>query len=76
MTQSGQNKKSPLQEEKKLDSKPVVLEEPPKGKSKSPYEILIGELKEKKPEVYEQYKKALQAKKPAWVYPDLTVRIG
>tara|TARA_E500000305_G_scaffold8047_1_gene5766 strand:+ start:2600 stop:2779 length:180 start_codon:yes stop_codon:yes gene_type:complete len=59
-----------------VESKPAVLEEPPKGKSKSPYEILIEELKAKKPEVYAQYKRALQAKKPAWVYPDLTVRIG
>ena len=75
MTQSGQSKK-PLQQETKLESKPAVLEEPPKGKSKSPYDLLIDELKSKKPEVYEQYRKALQAKKPAWVYPDLTVRIG
>jgi|TARA_R100001082_G_scaffold73883_1_gene42578 hypothetical protein len=59
-----------------VESKPAVLEEPPKGKSKSPYDLLIEDLKEKKPEVYEQYMKALQAKKPAWVYPDLTVRIG
>ena len=75
MTQSGQSKK-PLQQEPKLESKPAVLEEPPKGKSKSPYDLLIEDLKAKKPEVYEQYRKALQAKKPAWVYPDLTVRIG
>ena len=75
MTQSGQNKKQPLQQEK-VTSKPAVLEEPPKGKSKSPYDLLIEDLKAKKPEVYEQYRKALQAKKPAWVYPDLTVRIG
>ena len=75
MTQSGQSKK-PLQQETKLESKPAVLEEPPKGKSKSPYDLLLEDLKAKKPEVYEQYRKALQAKKPAWVYPDLTVRIG
>ena len=38
--------------------------------------LLLEELKEKKPTTYEQYKKAIEQKKPAWVYPDLTVRIG
>ena len=76
MTHSGQPKKSQALQQEKVESKPAVIEEPPKGKSKSPYDLLIEDLKAKKPEVYEQYRKALQAKKPAWVYPDLTVRIG
>tara|TARA_R100000781_G_scaffold114405_1_gene85115 strand:- start:791 stop:1012 length:222 start_codon:yes stop_codon:yes gene_type:complete len=73
MTQSGQIKKSTQPkavEEVKADK---VLATPPK---KSQYDLLVEELKVKKPEVYEQYRKALKAKKPAWVYPDLTVRIG
>jgi len=39
-------------------------------------DLLIEELKEKKPEVYEQYVNAAKAKRPVWIYPDLTVRIG
>ena len=39
-------------------------------------QALQQEKVESKPAVYEQYKKAIEAKKPAWVYPDLTVRIG
>ena len=30
----------------------------------------------KKPEIYKQYIKAIKDKKRAWIYPDLTVRIG
>ncbi len=39
-------------------------------------DLLIEELKAKKPEVYEQYVAAAKAKRPVWIYPDLTVRIG
>jgi len=37
---------------------------------------LIEELKAKKPEVYQQYVAAAKNKRPVWIYPDLTVRIG
>ena len=67
MTQSELNKK-PTPKPK------VVVTEPEAPKTK--LDLLIEELKVKKPETYEQYKKAVAAQKPAWIYPDLTVRIG
>lgn len=71
MTQSGQVKKSPLVEE------PLeVSEAPKKAAPKSKMDLLIEELKAKKPEVYEQYVAAAKNKRPVWIYPDLTVRIG
>jgi hypothetical protein len=71
MTQSGQIKKSPLVEE------PLeVSEVPKKAAPKSKMDVLIEELKAKKPEVYEQYVAAAKNKRPVWIYPDLTVRIG
>lgn len=71
MTQSGQIKKSPLVEE------PLeVSEAPKKAAPKSKMDLLIEELKAKKPEVYEQYVAAAKNKRPVWIYPDLTVRIG
>lgn len=71
MTQSGQAKKSvePLEASE-------VKEAPKAAKPKSKMDLLIEELKEKKPEVYQQYINAAKAKRPVWVYPDLTVRIG
>lgn len=71
MTQSGPVKKSLLEQ-------PVseVKEEPKKAAPKSKMELLIEELKATKPEVYEQYVAAAKAKRPVWIYPDLTVRIG
>jgi hypothetical protein len=71
MTQSGQVKKS-------LAEEPVseIKEAPKKEAPKSKMDMLIEELKVKKPEVYEQYTAAAKAKRPVWVYPDLTVRIG
>jgi hypothetical protein len=70
MTQSGQVKKSPepVVEEQQLPSK--------KATPKSKMELLIEELKEKKPETYEQYVQAAKSKRPVWIYPDLTIRIG
>lgn len=65
MTQSEQSKKPQPKEVEKVVAPP-----------KSEYDLLIEALKVKKPEVYQQYIKAIEAKKPAWVYPDLTVRIG
>ena len=71
MTQSGQVKKSPLVEE------PLAASEAPKkAEPKSKMDALIEELKAKKPEVYEQYVSAAKNKRPVWIYPDLTVRIG
>ena len=70
MTQSGQVKK-PLVEE------PLeVSEAPKKAQPKSKMDMLIEDLKAKKPEVYEQYVAAVKNKRPVWIYPDLTVRIG
>lgn len=69
MTQSGQVKKSlvePLE----------VSEAPKKAEPKSKMDQLIEDLKAKKPEVYEQYVAAAKNKRPVWIYPDLTVRIG
>lgn len=37
---------------------------------------LIDRLKEEKPAVYEQYVTAARNKRPVWIYPDMTVRIG
>jgi hypothetical protein len=71
MTQSGPVKK-PLQEQAVSE----VIETPKKEAPKSKMDMLIEELKAKKPEVYEQYVAAARAKRPVWIYPDLTVRIG
>ena len=71
MTQSGQVKKSvePLEASE-------VKEAPKKSEPKSKMDELIEQLKAEKPEVYQQYITAAKAKRPVWVYPDLTVRIG
>lgn len=64
MTQSAQPKKQPEPLAKK--------EEAPKSKM----DELIDRLKEEKPAVYEQYVTAARNKRPVWIYPDMTVRIG
>lgn len=71
MTQSGQIKKSlePVEASE-------VKEAPKKTAPKSKLDLLIEQLKAEKPEVYEQYVAAIKNRRPAWVYPDLTVRIG
>ena len=79
MTQSGQSKKS-------LNSRPKVvvtetpepdIKEPPvKEEPKTEVDILIERLRDEKPQVYESYVAALKAQKRAFIYPDLTVRIG
>ncbi len=68
MTQSGQVKKSvePLE----------ASEVKPAPKPKSKMDALIEQLKAEKPEVYQQYVAAAKAKRPVWIYPDMTVRIG
>ena len=77
MTQSGQTKKSakpkvvvtePLQPDLK---EPPVREEP-----KTEVDELIDRLRTEKPQTYDQYIKAIEAKKVVAVYPDLTLRIG
>jgi hypothetical protein len=74
MTQSGQVKKSvePL-EASEVKEAPEVKETP---KPKSKMDVLIEKLKVEKPEAYEQYVAAAKAKRPVWIYPDLTIRIG
>ena len=71
MTQSGQVKKSV----EHLEAS-EVKELPKKPEPKSKMDLLIEDLKAQKPEVYEQYVAAAKAKRPVWIYPDLTVRIG
>lgn len=72
MTQSGQVKK-PLEP---LEASEEIKEAPKKAAPKSKLDVLIEQLKAEKPEVYEQYVTAIKNRRPAWVYPDLTVRIG
>jgi hypothetical protein len=72
MTQSGQVKKSP----EPLVVSEEVKEAPKKAAPKSKLDLLIEQLKEEKPDVYEQYVAAIKNRRPAWIYPDLTVRIG
>ena len=79
MTQSGQTKKS-LSKPKVVVSEPEIKEpeikEPVKEEPKTEVDILIERLKNEKPQVYEGYVAALKAQKRAFIYPDLTVRIG
>jgi len=53
-------------------AKAVEAEAPKKTK----LEELLDRLKEEKPALYEQYVNAAKNKRPVWVYPDLTLRIG
>ena len=71
MTQSGQSKKSPQPKVVITKEEPVVEETP-----KTPVDLLIEKLKTEKPQTYEQYLKAVKAKKNVAIYSDLTVRIG
>ena len=74
MTQSGQSKKSQpeAQEPKAVEASKPKKEKAPKTKM----EILIERLREEKPQIYEQYVQAAKNRRPVWIYPDLTVRIG
>ena len=67
MTQSGPSKKP-----QPAAAKAVEAEAPKKTK----LEELLDRLKEEKPALYEQYVNAAKNKRPVWVYPDLTLRIG
>tara|TARA_R100000458_G_C8244095_1_gene222459 strand:- start:422 stop:610 length:189 start_codon:yes stop_codon:yes gene_type:complete len=51
--------------------KEPVVEEP-----KTEVDLLIERLRTEKPQTYQQYIKAIEAKKTVAVYPDLTLRIG
>ena len=78
MTQSGQTKKS-TSKPKVVVTEPLEpeLKEPPvKEEPKTEVDILIERLRDEKPQVYESYVAALKAQKRAFIYPDLTVRIG
>jgi hypothetical protein len=67
MTQSEPSKKP-----QPAVAKAVEAEAPKKTK----LEELLDRLKEEKPALYEQYVNAAKNKRPVWVYPDLTLRIG
>ena len=78
MTQSAQTKKSP-NKPKVVVTEPLEpeLKEPPvREEPKTEVDILIERLRDEKPQVYESYVAALKAQKRAFIYPDLTVRIG
>ena len=74
MTQSGLKKpkaKVVVTEPLKPEIKEPVVEEP-----KTEVDLLIERLRTEKPQTYQQYIKAIEAKKTVAVYPDLTLRIG
>ena len=74
MTQSGQSKKSQPEAQ---EPKAVEAPKPKKEEAlKTKMEILIERLREEKPQIYEQYVQAAKNRRPVWIYPDLTVRIG
>jgi len=79
MTQSGQSKKSLNSKPKVVVTEPLepeIKEPPVKEEPKTEIDILIERLKTEKPQTYEVYVKALKAQKRAWIYPDLTIRVG
>jgi len=78
MTQSAQTKKSP-NKPKVVVSEPLVpeIKEPPvREEPKTEVDEIIERLRSEKPQTYDQYIKAIEAKKLVSVYPDLTLRIG
>jgi len=68
MTQSGPSKKFPTPKADVVITEPKVV--------KTELELRIEELKEKKPQVYEEYRKAIKSQKRASIGPDLSLRIG
>ncbi len=74
MTQSGLKKPQPKAKVVVTETPEpeVVVEETPK----TPVDLLLERLKTEKPQTYEQYIKAVKAKKNVAIYPDLTLRIG
>ncbi len=75
MTQSAQTKKSPSKP-KVVVTEPELKEPPVREEPKTEVDVLIERLKTEKPQTFEQYIKAIEAKKVVAVYPDLTLRIG
>ena len=78
MTQSAQTKKSPSKP-KVVVTEPLApeLKEPPvREEPKTEVDEIIERLRSEKPQTYDQYIKAIEAKKLVSVYPDLTLRIG
>ena len=78
MTQSGQTKKS-TSKPKVVVTEPLTpeLKEPPvREEPKTEVDVLIERLRTEKPQTYDQYIKAIEAKKIVSVYHDLTLRIG
>jgi hypothetical protein len=71
MTQSAQPKK-PLEQEPQVEQEKLSKKAEPRSKM----DELIEQLKAEKPAVYDQYVAAAKAKRPVWIYPDMTVRIG
>ena len=74
MTQSAQTKKSPSKP--KVVVTPDLKEPPVREEPKTEVDELIDRLRTEKPQTYDQYIKAIEAKKIVSVYPDLTLRIG
>ena len=70
MTQSGPIRKSPPLKVKA----DVVITEPKVVKTE--LELRIEELKEKNPQVYEEYRNAIKSQKRASIGPDLSLRVG
>ena len=75
MTQSGPSKK-PQPVAKEEEPKAVEAPAPKKEEPKSKMDLLIERLRKEKPQIYEQYVQAAKNRRPVWIYPDLTVRIG
>ncbi len=75
MTQSAQTKKSPSKP-KVVVTEPELKEPPVREEPKTEVDEIIERLRTEKPQTYDQYIKAIEAKKLVSVYPDLTLRIG
>ena len=55
---------------------PDLKEPPVREEPKTEVDEIIERLRTEKPQTYDQYIKAIEAKKLVSVYPDLTLRIG
>ena len=77
MTQSGQTRKS-LSKPKVVVTETIEpeIKEPVVEEPKTAVDVLIERLRTEKPQTYEQYIKAIEAKKTVAVYSDLSLRIG
>ena len=75
MTQSGQSKKLQQPKPKVVISEPEIDIAPPK-KEETEMDRRIRELKEKSPQIYDQYIAAIKSQKRATIGADLSLRIG